>query len=222
MAKGVPDVKELAKSFNVHGDARRLVMAAMIAAKFEFIQAPNEADPQLVQCWMDNHKSAIVTIDSDLCYFWNPGMKIIYWGHQHLGLDFINPNNWWYYAPSDPPIPSSVRNKSIQWDDNNVIAASTWWDMTHGGKQPENLLLLMASVGTDNHPKLTGLGFLRVRAVLVDESKTYVQTRNALLAKCTDYLPLLFSFSRRLLVPVWQRRPPRPLLLLGRGAGCLA
>jgi hypothetical protein len=56
--------------------------------------------------------------------------------------------------------------------------------MTHGGKQPENLVLLMAAIGTDDHDKLKGLGFVSVREVLVNESLNYAQKRTAVLQKC--------------------------------------
>ena len=83
-----PDPKYLIDAFNIHGHARLLLIAAMQVNNFDFIQAPYEADTQIIQCWRENQDtSAIVTCDSDVLMFFNPGMKIIYWGPQHPGVN---------------------------------------------------------------------------------------------------------------------------------------
>jgi 5'-3' exonuclease len=98
--KNAPDPKFLVDAFNIHGHARLLLIAAMQVNNFDLIQAPYEADTQLIQCWRENpHTSAIVTCDSDVLMFFNPGLKIINWGPQHPGVNFETPLQWAYNAP---------------------------------------------------------------------------------------------------------------------------
>jgi len=75
----------LAMAFDVHGEARLLLIAALQVNNFEYIQAPGEADTQLIQCFKDNPKSIIVTIDADLLYYWVPGIRIMDWSKFRSG-----------------------------------------------------------------------------------------------------------------------------------------
>jgi hypothetical protein len=130
-----PDPKFLVDAFDIHGYARLLLIAAMQVNNFDFIQAPYEADTQIIQCWRENQDtSAIVTCDSDVLMFFNPGMKIIYWGPQHPGVNFENPLQWAYYAPFNYPVPAEAQ-KPIKISSDKSVPGTTWWDMLHEGKR---------------------------------------------------------------------------------------
>jgi 5'-3' exonuclease len=64
VAKGAADPHILANAFNVHGAARRLLQAAMLANSFDWLQALYEADAQVIKEFMrDPDHSVLVTND---------------------------------------------------------------------------------------------------------------------------------------------------------------
>jgi 5'-3' exonuclease len=86
VAKGCVDPTFLAMAFDVHGEARLLLIAALQINNFDYIQAPGEADTQLIQCFKENSNSIIVTIDADLLYYWVPGIRIMDWSKFRPGM----------------------------------------------------------------------------------------------------------------------------------------
>jgi 5'-3' exonuclease len=113
-AGSAPNKDALVASVDIHGRPRLELIAVLRQLGFNFIQAPYEADSQLVQCWIDNPKSIILTQDSDL-YFYHDftrnklltGIRFMYWGREYPGIDFVNPLKWSFFAPHDEPVQSS-------------------------------------------------------------------------------------------------------------------
>ena len=58
-AGSAPNKDALVASVDIHGRPRLELIAVLRQLGFNYIQAPYEADSQLVQCWIDNPKSIV-------------------------------------------------------------------------------------------------------------------------------------------------------------------
>ena len=85
-AGGAPNKDALVESVDIHGRPRLELMAVLRQLGFKYIQAPYEVDAQLIQCWIDNPYSIILTQDSDIYFYHNykdnkllSGIRFMYW-----------------------------------------------------------------------------------------------------------------------------------------------